>query len=76
LFCNEYGWTVEQVFDSTKEQIGLLVGSIMKRKQADIKFQADLHGAEMKSGSKNDVVLDEKNFDSSFKKMGINVVEE
>ena len=76
MFCNEYGWTVEQVFDSTKEQIGLLGGSIMKRKQADIKFQADLHGAEMKSGSKNDVVLDEKNFDSSFKKMGINVVEE
>ena len=76
MFCNEYGWTVEQVFDSTKEQIGLVVGSIMKRKQADIKFQADLHGAEMKSGNTSNVVLDEKNFDSSLKKMGVHVVEE
>lgn len=48
----------------------------MKRKQADIKFQADLHGAEMKSGNTSNVVLDEKNFDSSLKKMGVHVVEE
>lgn len=72
LLCSEYGWTVEQIFDHTKDQIMLLVESMMKRKKVDIKFQADIHGAEMKSDNSKSVDID-KDF-NKLSGMGINVV--
>jgi hypothetical protein len=58
LVCSQYGWTVHQIFEHTKEQVMGLVDEITKRKNNEIKFQAAIHGAEMKdSGNKKTLDL-------------------
>ena len=72
LFCSEYGWTVEQIFDHTKDQIVLLSKAISKRKEEDIKFNATIHGAELKKSSSNKNLDLEKDIDK-LGSLGINV---
>lgn len=73
LVCSEYNWTVEQVFSHTKDQIELLMKAMNKRKMAEIKVQADLHGAKMKNSSSDSVNVENT---SKLKSMGINIIEE
>ena len=74
MLCSEYGWSVEQVFDCTKEQIDALCKSIGKRREVNQKFQAGIHGAELKQTRENTIDID-KDFDK-LKSMNIPIVEE
>ena len=56
--CSQYGWTIPQIFEHTREQVMELVNEITKRKNEDIKFQAAIHGAEMKGSTGNNKTLD------------------
>ncbi len=47
MLCHEYGWTVEQCFDCTQEQIEVLAEAINKRKMKELESQVQLHGGKM-----------------------------
>jgi len=70
LLCSEYGWTIDQVFDHTKDQVAELMKVMMKRISRDLKFQAELHGATMKGGPSDNTV----DVGDDLSKIGINVV--
>jgi hypothetical protein len=53
-----------------------LVDEIIKRKNDDIKFQASIHGAELKGSGKGDKALDLENDIDKLSSIGINVVKE
>jgi Spy/CpxP family protein refolding chaperone len=74
MMCHEYGWTIDQVFDCTREQLDALSKSMTKRKQAEMEFIATINGAQIKKTSHNTVDA-AKDFDK-LKKMGIPTVEE
>ncbi len=75
MICSQYGWTVAQIFEHTRDQVMELAEAINKRKTEDIKFMAAIHGAEMK-GFRGKNTLDlEKDIDK-LGNIGINVVKE
>ncbi len=73
IICSQYGWTVAEIFQHTKDQIMSLVESINKRRNEEIKFTAAIHGAELKD-SKGDKSLDLENDIDKLGSVGINVV--
>lgn len=74
MLCHEYGWTIDQVFDCTKDQINDLSKSIQKRMESSRQFEATIHGAELKKTRENTVDAG-KDFDK-LKGIGISIVEE
>jgi hypothetical protein len=74
LLCSQYGWTVQQVFEHTKDQVMELVNEITKRRNEDIKFQAAIHGAEIKDNSGNRKTLDLGDDIDKLSTIGIDVV--
>jgi hypothetical protein len=72
MVCSQYGWTVPEIFEHTREQVMDLVSEITKRKNEDIKFQAAIHGAEMKD-SGNKKTLDLGDDIDKLSSIGINV---
>ena len=75
LVCSQYGWTVHQIFEHTKEQVMELVDEITKRKNEETKFQAAIHGAEMKGGQGNKKTLDLGDDIDKLSNIGIDVAE-
>ncbi len=49
MLCHEYGWTVEQCFDRTHEQIEVLAEAINKRKMKEMESQVKMHGGKMQT---------------------------
>jgi hypothetical protein len=41
--CSEYGWTIEQVFDCTRDQVHALQDSIASRREVEAQFMATIH---------------------------------
>jgi hypothetical protein len=72
MICSQYGWTVAQVFEHTRDQVMELAEAINKRKNEDIKFTAAIHGAEMKD-SRGKNTLDLENDIDKLGSIGINV---
>lgn len=72
LVCSQYGWTIHQIFEHTREQVMELVDEITTRKNSEIKFQAAIHGAEMKSQG-NKKTLDLGDDIDKLGSIGINV---
>ena len=73
MICSQYGWTVAQIFDHTRDQVMELVEAINKRKTEDIKFMAAIHGAEMKDSGGGKNTLDLENDIDKLGSIGINV---
>jgi hypothetical protein len=73
IVCSQYGWTISEIFEHTREQVMDLVDEITKRKNDEIKFQAAIHGAEMKN-SGNKKTLDLGDDIDKLSSVGINVV--
>ena len=60
MLCHEYGWTVEQCFDRTHEQIEVLTEAINKRKMNELESQVQLHGGKMtKSTQRESMSVDD-----------------
>jgi hypothetical protein len=74
IICSQYGWTVAQIFEHTRDQIEELVDEIGKRKNEEIKFQATIHGAKLKDSGQGDKALDLENDIDKLGSIGINVV--
>ncbi len=74
MICSQYGWTVAQIFEHTRDQVMELSNVIVKRKNEDIKFQAAIHGAEMKGSGGKDSALDLESDIDKLGSIGINVV--
>jgi hypothetical protein len=72
IICSQYGWTVAEIFQHTKDQIMVLVESINKRRNEDIKFTAAIHGAQLKN-TRGDKSLDLENDIDKLGSIGIDV---
>jgi hypothetical protein len=72
IVCSQYGWTISEIFEHTREQIMDLVDEITKRKNSEIKFQASIHGAEIKDPG-NKKTLDLGDDIDKLSSIGINV---
>ncbi len=69
--CHEYGWTLDQCFDITKEQIEMLVESISKRKKQGLEFNAQLHNCKLKNASSSTHSIDSSEDFDKLKQKGI-----
>jgi hypothetical protein len=74
LVCSQYGWTIQQVFEHTRQQVMELVDEIVRRKNEDIKFQASIHGAKLKNNSGGNKTLDLGEDIDKLSSIGIDVV--
>lgn len=73
--CYEYGWTLDEVFNCTKAEIGALMNAAIKRKNLDLEFTAKIHGAEIKGGGALSSTPKTKEDFQKLKSMGLNVEE-
>ncbi len=76
MVCSQYGWTVPDIFQHTRDQIMVLIEEINKRRNDDIKFQASIHGAELKGNSGGGKQLDLENDIDNLGSIGIHVAKE
>ncbi len=53
MLCHEYGWTVDQCFECTQEQIQLLVEALNERKIKQLEQDASMHGAKLEKSRQN-----------------------
>lgn len=47
LIANEYGWSLEQIYDLTKTELELLAKAIVARKNREMKLQGAMHGLDL-----------------------------
>ncbi len=74
MLCHEYGWTVQQCFDCTQQQIEALVKAIGKRKMDKMETDAGLHGVQMKKESKKSMNVEKESDWNRLKRGRSNIV--
>ncbi len=62
MLCHEYGWTPDQCFECTQDQIQLLVEAMNGRRMKELEQNASMHGAKIEKSRQN------KNLDLSANK--------
>lgn len=55
MLSHEYGWTTEYVWSRTMREIDWRIRYILERKNLSMKFDAQLHGMEIKIPKHHDV---------------------
>jgi len=73
--CHEYGWTLDEVFNCTKDEIEALMNAAIKRKNLDFEFTAKIHGAEIKGGGTSSNTPKTKDDFQKLKSLGLNIEE-
>lgn len=53
MLCHEYGWTLDQCFECTQEQVQLLTEAMSERKMKELEQDAGMHGAKIEKSRQN-----------------------